>query len=235
MAQTFCEHLIEESEPMKLTVLAARTRQSARVPPSVRQFVTDDGDILPQILLRQQPLPPCPPMPRFGQASAPSVPDTITQALSSNEAIYWLHSIVFEFRGHMEPVIRQPTFEFLQSRPPNSGSILHGKWAFTHKFEGDQMKKFKARLCVAGWGLTRGVDFLESYTETAPIGDLWLLQQLALLLNLQTFELDLTQAYCHARMPSRPQAQDEDADHWWLLCKCPPGPDSVHRECRRTI
>jgi hypothetical protein len=78
---------------------------------------------------------------------------------------------------------------------------------FTIKFNNDTIVKFKARICIAGWGLHRDVDYIESYTGTAPIGDLYLLEQYALLLDLYVFEDDLEQAYCQSLMPPTPSGE----------------------------
>jgi hypothetical protein len=200
------QHLITQSIPMQLTVLLGATTYRRNSPhEAVQPYLTDTGDIKEAYLLRKLPLPPLLTLPNFSQADAPSLPTSINEALASSFAIYWLYAILFEFHGHIDPIGRAPTFEF--TTLSSEGRILKSKWVFTIKFNNDKVVKFKARLCIAGWGLHRGIDYIESYTGTAPIGDLYLLEQYALLLDLHVFEDDLEQAYCQSPMPLSPSGE----------------------------
>ncbi|HIB88966.1 TPA: hypothetical protein EYO57_17515, partial [Candidatus Poribacteria bacterium] len=61
------------------------------------------------------------------------------------------------------------------------------------------MKKIKS--------MADDVDYVENYTGTAPIGDLYLLECIALTYRMDVYEDDLTQAYCHMEMPLTPAGE----------------------------
>jgi len=152
-------------------------------------------------------LGPEPAMPTVGKADAPPDPETVYHALAHLHAEWWLHSIVRERRGHLAPVNRPPTYHFTRQRP--NGRPLRTKWVFTVKRrEGDgTIIKFKARECIAGWHLRRGVDFTESYSGMTPWSDVLALESLSALIGLDIHESDLTQAYAFARMPDTPSGE----------------------------
>lgn len=200
-------HLINESTPMNLrkrtgTVLISRLFSPNEL---VKQYLTVAGDIIPELLSGKRQLPQCPELPAMTQANSPSVPNTIKQAMESPQAIYWLHSIINEYVGHVKPEQRHPTFHYTQRK--KQGRQLNTKWVFTLKFNGDELIKFKSRMCIAGWGMQQGVDFVENYTGTAPIGDLYLLESVAVKYDMNTYEDDITQAYCHEKMPLTPSGE----------------------------
>lgn len=81
------------------------------------------------------------------------------------------------------------------------------KWVLTRKWQGTVLARFKARLVLSGWGLDRGVDYIESWIGTAPPSDLRMLTAIALEPDLLTFEIDLIQAYIAAMMPPQPNGK----------------------------
>lgn len=203
---TMYDHLIDEApEQLNTTVnLSMRVSTSIPVHISVRPYVTDTGDIRPDILRGDTPLPDCN-LPNWTPTTAPTEPSTVSLALQTDQALNWLHAIVREYSGHVNPSMRQPTFR--TSNESTDGRILNSKWVFKLKFNGQSLIKFKARLCCAGWGLTKGVDYIENYSGVAMIGDLYLLESLAQYYGLNVFEKDQTMAYCNAKMPSTPSGK----------------------------
>lgn len=196
-----------DAYPTAHVALAAPRRGPSLAPhPSVAKYVNDSGDIHRHILLGHTSLPPQPAFPSLTQSSCGDPPQTVRQALASPHAIHYLHAIVAETRGHTQPPQRPPTYTLTTRRP--TGRVLNTKWVFSIKFNGDTVIKFKARMCIAGFGLTQGVDFIENYTGTAPIGDLYLLESLATLYAMDVYEDDLTQAYCQVPMPPTPDGHD---------------------------
>lgn len=200
------EHHLSQVAPMHVTILPPNhtlISKSRFIPhPSVAEYVTPTGDIRESILTGDEFLPPAPPKPIFTQATAPPMPHSVHDALASEYAIWWLHSIVNEYYNHVHPSNHPSTFEPTDIEP--SGRVLHMKWVFKIKFSSDTVLKFKSRLCIAGWGLHQGIDYIESYCGSAPIGDLYTCEALAVACNLFTNEIDLVQAYCNASMPKSP-------------------------------
>ena len=150
-------------------------------------------------------LGPEPALPQISKADAPPDPDSVHQALAHPHAVWWLHAIVRERRGHLAPFNRPPTYHFTRQRQV-SGRPLRTKWVFTvPRREGDgTIRKFKARECIAGWHLQRGVDYTESYSGMTPWSDVLALECLATMLGWDVHESDLTQAYAFAAMPATP-------------------------------
>ena len=191
--------------PAAATVLVGRHRETLQAHFSVVQYIDRHGDILSDILIGSRPLPPLPPLPQYSRSTQPPVPTTIEEAMASHDALFWLHAIVAEFTGHVNPMSRPPTWKFTSQRP--SKWSLKAKWVFTIKFDGDMVLKFKARVCVTGHSLTRGVDFVESYCGVAYSSDSRMLESLAVQCGWDTYEDDLSQAFVQFRMPASPSGE----------------------------
>ena len=197
-------HLLSEIEPMNVTKhVSAIARAALQVHHTVSEYVSPDFQVQESLILGHTVMPPII-FPEFHRDSIPT-PAPAREALSSAHAIYWLSAMVHEIRNHLQPQMRQPTFQFTSGKP--HGRKLNFKWVYTTKWNGDIFLKFKARLCLAGWGLTQGVHYTESYTGTAPIGDLYLLESLRNIYDLDCYEIDAVQAYCNERMPLQPNGQ----------------------------
>ena len=182
-----------------ITLAARRPEPRAEV----RFALGPDGNIMPGCWDGTLTLPPEPAMPHALPEDAPPCPESVFQALAHEYALYWLYAAVRERRGHLAPVNRPPTYHFTRQRP--AGRRLMTKWVFTIKRHADgSIDRFKARECIAGWHLRRGVDYTESYSGMTPWSDVLDLESLSALLGLAVWEADLTQAYAFAAMPPTP-------------------------------
>ncbi|PHR00525.1 MAG: hypothetical protein COB29_15695 [Sulfitobacter sp.] len=199
------EHELDDFGPHTHLALATRVPTTAAVHPSVAQYVSTRGDILPDVLHGRTQLPDVA-IPKYTRANAPKEPGTVAQALAHEDAIHWLKQMVIEFQGHVNPDDRGPTFEYTTDASAGDRPIFT-KWVFVYKFIGDVLDKLKARMVAAAWGQTQFVDYIESYTGTAPVSDLRDLECIALLLDLDAFESDLKMAYCHVALPPRPDGK----------------------------
>ena len=187
--------------PRRTLTLVARRPQPH---PDVLPFLDHNGNVLQKYATGAASLGPEPSMPACTVADEPPPPDTIYQALAHPFALWWLHSMVRERRGHLHPVNRAPTYHFT-SRAPRGPRQLRTKWVFKIKRNSDgSIAKFKSRECLAGWHLRKGTDFVESWSGTTPWSDVLDLESLAALLRLEVWECDLTCAYAFARMPPTP-------------------------------
>ena len=171
---------------------------------SVRPYLDDVGNILPQYLDGSATLPPAPPLP--GPEARIVTPITTEQALAQPEAMFWLHSHVGEWRGHLAPVNRPPTFHYTTEKP--KGRKLHVKFIYVVKRNQDgTIAKFKGRAVIAGWWLKRGVHYEESYTGQTPWSDVRDLEAVGVNLKLRVHEADLVQAFPFAGMPPAPNGE----------------------------
>ena len=171
---------------------------------SVRPHLDDVGNILPQYLDGSATLPPAPPLP--GPEARIVTPITTEQALAQPEAMFWLHSHVGEWRGHLAPVNRPPTFHYTTEKP--KGRKLHVKFIYVVKRNQDgTIAKFKGRAVIAGWWLKRGVHYEESYTGQTPWSDVRDLEAVGVNLKLRVHEADLVQAFPFAGMPPAPNGE----------------------------
>jgi hypothetical protein len=194
------EHVIDDDSGAVTKSLAVTSTMIPHM--SVQQYVNEHGDIRKEFLEGTAALPMMPVLPVYTRATAPRDPNTVAEALASDDAIFWLHAIVKEYTGHVRPERRPPTFHNTVAR--SQGRPLFAKWVFVRKWSGDKLAKFKGRMVIAAFGLEQGYDFVESYTGCAPISDLRDLEVMALHYSLSVFEIDLTQAYCWMPMPEPP-------------------------------
>ena len=186
-----------------IITLAARRPEPRE---EVRFALGPDGNIRSGYWDGTLTLPPESSMPHAPEEDAPPCPESVFQALAHEYALHWLHAAVRERRGHLAPANRPPTYHFTRQRP--AGRRLMTKWVFTIKRHADgSIEKFKARECIAGWHLRRGIDYTESYSGMTPWSDVLDLESLAALLGLDVWEADLAQAYAFAAMPDTPSGE----------------------------
>ena len=184
---------------VRLTLHVRRVEPHA----DVLQYLTADGDILPELLDGSVTLPPAPDLPHIPHIGGPAAPTTVHAALSSEYALLWLHSILTEYHGHVIPAKRPPTFHYTTER--NTGKQLHCKWVFVFKRHGNgKLIKLKSRMVVAGWWLERGVHYTESYSGMGPWSDVMDIECAAVNFRLTCYEADLSSAYPFASMPPAP-------------------------------
>ena len=183
-----------------VTLLARRPAPAE----AVRFALDPHGNVLRGYWDGSLTLGPEPAMPAVRAEDAPPDPTTVFEALAHIHAVWWLHAIIRERRGHLAPVNRPPTYRFTPRR--GTGRRLMTKWVFVvkrRKADGS-IVKFKARECIAGWHLRKGIDYVESYSGMTPWSDVLDLESLAAMLGLEVWEADLTQAYAFAPMPPTP-------------------------------
>ena len=187
------------SVDVRLTLHARRVEPHA----DVLQYLTAEGDILPELLDGSVALPPAPDLPHIPHIGGPTAPTTVHGALSGEHALLWLYSILTEYHGHVIPAKRPPTFHYTTER--NAGKQLHCKWVFVFKRHGNgKLIKLKSRMVVAGWWLERGVHYAESYSGMGPWSDIMDIECAAVNFRLQCYEADLSSAYPFATMPPAP-------------------------------
>lgn len=208
-AQTSVLKIDDVQNPVLSAIKVLSSRVSTTPHVSVAQYVTETGDIQQAYLMGDKTLPPQGDLPILHRSLAPHEPGTVSEALASEHALFWLYAIIKEHVGHVKPTGRPATFVIDNSRTTPFKRKLFAKWVFVIKWDANgNVEKFKARLCLAGWGMERDRDYVESYTGTSTIGDLKDLEIAALHYNLSVFEVDLEQAYCHEAMPIPPDGDD---------------------------
>ena len=81
----------------------------------------------------------------------------------------------------------------------SGGNIIESTWAFKKKrYPDGGLKKLKARFCVRGDQQVDGVDVFETYAPVVAWITVRLLLILSMVLNLQTQQVDYTNAFCQA-------------------------------------
>jgi hypothetical protein len=187
--------------------MALITRQPLVVNPTVSPYITSTGDIRRDILQGTTKLPTTPPLPNLPANKQHQLPNTITDALSSPHAIFWLHAIVKEYSKHLSPTLttQPPSFHYEQLTDSQYQRKNYTKWTFVIKFNGDKIEKFKARMVIAGSNLQQNLHYLEKYCPTPPVGDLYLLESLTQIYDLHVYEDDQEMAFVHNPMAPTPQ------------------------------
>jgi hypothetical protein len=165
---------------------------------SVAAYVGLDGRILPDILTGETELPPQPPLPAHTRSNHPTGPLTIREALSRDDAYFWLVATVKEYSTLHRVAVTyrdKATTEHMRRG-------LQLKWVSKYKLGADgTLVKFKQRLVAAAWNAKKGVHYEESYIGSPPISDLRLLECMAIELGLHRMETDHTCAYVSAACP----------------------------------
>ena len=78
-------------------------------------------------------------------------------------------------------------------------NILESTWAFKIKrFPDGTLRKLKARFCVRGYQQIEGVDYFETYAPVVSWLTVQLIFVIALVLNLQSVQVDYTAAFVQA-------------------------------------
>ena len=82
---------------------------------------------------------------------------------------------------------------------PRGANILASTWAFRKKrYPDGLLKKFKARFCVRGDQQVDGVDVFETFAPVVAWITVRILLILSMILNLETQQVDYTNAFCQA-------------------------------------
>ena len=147
---------------------------------------------------------------------AVQVPKTIKQAAASSFKEEWLEARFREL-GRLEEM---DTWELVEA-PPRA-NILGTKWVFALKTHPDgTISKHKARLVCQGFGQKEGVDFEETFANTAGKTTIRVFFALVCSLGLKVKQIDVTGAFLYG------QADKE------IYVRQPPGhDDGTGRVCR---
>ena len=90
--------------------------------------------------------------------AALSVPDTYEEAMKSEGSSEWIKAIGRELDAHQENV----TWSLVEKKP--GVKIIESKWVFRlMKDAGENVYKYKVRLCARGFMQRKGVDFMETF------------------------------------------------------------------------
>ena len=126
--------------PHTWTLLATRATSKFVPHASVAQYINVHDQIKEGLLRGTTTLPPQPPLPPYTPDACPALPNTVHEALSGPDALYWLHAILKEYVGH----ISRPTYNLappheLREYDSHNGKWrgIKGTWTFTYKWQGD--------------------------------------------------------------------------------------------------
>ena len=145
------------------------------------------------------------------------IPKTIQQADSSSFAKEW------EDARHVELKRLQEMCTWQLVDPPPAADILGCRWVFAVKQKPDGIvDRFKARLVAQfGFGQKEGVDYDETYVNTAGYGTLRMFLSMVCQLDLHLHQMDVTTAFLYG---------DIDKE---VFMKQPPGhSDGSDRVCK---
>ena len=192
-------HPIDESGLMQVKVLSLKVgggRLRHKPHPTVARFVDDNGDILEGVLNGTIELPSKPTL-KFTRSTAPDVPKTVPQALSTPEALSWLHGVVAEWQSHTQPDERGPA-TWVNVDCDTDANVMNGQWVMCWKFIDDAPEKAKARFVACGVGQTQGGHYKDAHVPLPPPDDQADLDYIALQKGWYTYEIDNSNAYCWA-------------------------------------
>ena len=150
-----------------------------------------------------------------------SIPKGYRAATLSEHAAYWIDAIDRELSG----LVENDTWEVvcLTSVPPGS-NIMRCHYVFTVKRNADgTVEKFKARLVADGNTQRYGVDFDRVFATVVKASTLRLLLLVATLHDYDLHQVDIRQAYIHAKLTGN------------LYMYPPPGADAYDSQGRRLV
>lgn len=84
-----------------LIVTALLAKKDFKPHPTVAIYFNENGQLLDGLLTGDIPKPKCPPKPLYSKHSSPPDPESLYDALMSDEALYWLCAALDEFNGHL--------------------------------------------------------------------------------------------------------------------------------------
>lgn len=130
-----------------LIVTALVAKKDFKPHPSVAMCFNENGQLLDGLLAGEIPKPKCPPKPSCSKHSSPKDPESLYEALMTDEALHWLCAALDEFNGHLN----RPSVKWsgLTSSAVGSRRLMM-KWVLTRKWQGAVLARFKARLVLSG-------------------------------------------------------------------------------------
>jgi len=127
----------------------------------------------------------------------------------------WMKAIQSELNSLKE----RDVFEVVPT-PPRK--LMKTKWVFTVKTEGEEITKFKARLCAKGYSQIPGIDYRDTYASVVNISTIRALMAMAAKENLFIRQIDVKTAYLYSKLDEdlymeTPQYAPSEPGHCWRL------------------
>jgi hypothetical protein len=136
------------------------------------------------------------------------IPINIRQADASPLSVEWREARQRE----LDRLCQLDTWELID--PPSGANVIGSKWVFALKSKPDgTIDKFKARLVCQGFGQKEGVDFDETYANTAGKTTVRVFLALICVFGLKVKQMDVTTAFLYGEV-------DKD-----IYMRQPPGHD----------
>ena len=121
-------------------------------------------------------------------------PQTNQEAMDSPESRNWKAAMEEE----MNSLTENNTFTL--SDLPEGKNAVGGRWVYTIKESSTGAKTFKARYVAKGYSQVKGIDFQETFAQTANLTSLRVLMQMAAQHDLVLHQMDVKTAYLNADM-----------------------------------
>ena len=150
-----------------------------------------------------------------------SIPKGYRAATLSEHAAYWMDAVDREVSG----LVENDTWEVvLLTSVPSGSNIMRCHYVFTVKRNADgTVEKFKARLVADGNTQRYGIDFDRVFATVVKASTLRLLLLVATLHDYDLHQVDIRQAYIHAKLTTN------------LYMHPPPGADACDSQGRRIV
>ena len=120
------------------------------------------------------------------------VPLTYSDAVKSADAELWREAMDVEMRALAE----NETWEL--TALPEGRTPVGGKWVYTIKPGLGSVPKYKARFVAKGYAQRADIDYHETFSPTAHITSVRLLQQLSVNNDFEVHQMDVKSAYLNA-------------------------------------
>ena len=131
---------------------------------------------------------------------SPRTPTTVSQALSSPEAVQWRFAIESELSSHKQC----NTWRVVSaSDMPPGAKPIRCKWVFKIKRDqNNNITRFKARLTACGYAQRLGRDYDETFAPVACANSIRVLFALAAVLRLYVSQHDVQTAFLYGVLPA---------------------------------
>lgn len=120
------------------------------------------------------------------------VPVNYSDAVSCNDAPNWREAMDDE----MQSLLENNTWELTPL--PEGRPAVGGKWVYAVKHGQDGDVKFKARFVAKGYSQQADVDYHETFSPTAHITSIRMLQQISVVYDLTVHQMDVKSAFLNA-------------------------------------
>lgn len=177
----------EEKQPTKVVEMSDELKEDNEL----TEEVGDPQNEVEEIVLRRSSRIPKPVnMEDFVVYSACEDPETIEEAMNSEEKDDWMKAIASEY----ESLKKNNTWTLVDK--PEDRKLLDTKWVFKKKYGTDgNINRFKARLVVKGCSQVAGRDYKETYAPVIRYTSLRYIFALAARYDMEIHHLDVTTAY----------------------------------------